>query len=50
MKYLSICFYLLILGALTWAQKPEPPQLKPAAPLRYQLHAGDVLERPPRVE
>ena len=44
-KFLLICCGLLLASAAIRAQKPTaPPQLKNAAPIRYQLHAGDVLE------
>lgn len=41
--YLFFC--LCCCGLTAWGQKPAtPPQLKPSAPLRYELHAGDELE------
>ena len=40
-----LIFCLSVGGSTVWAQKQAaPPQLRPAAPERYELHAGDVLE------
>lgn len=39
------CVITFLLAMTAWAQQPTaPPQLKPAVPVRYRLHAGDVLE------